>query len=500
MARVSKADTAAHIGTRLQHGPFCGPPVPHRAADGMPDSVVVLGDGLKEFGLPWGAVIDDQAESVVRSLADGIDPGTGDRLVAKVLRTSPDAKLPATPLLEAIDREAADRGHGDGQALIAATGFDDAIEQYARLQRTLARSAKGHSLSYDRADLLAFATGISLESIYGPSVNAARRSRTWRVDVRARAYVLDVSEAKSHSILYAAADASTRAIMDQAHNLAINDVFAQVQPELSFVLAGHHGGGRRAVRTPSSGLLATCQHHRTTLPVGQQVPDPQLHAHIMILSLAHGIDGKWRSPASGGMEIYQNAVAINELISHQFRTRLKAHGARFAYAGSAWEHEGVDRDLILAFSKRANHLRDKLEARGLDPHTPTARQRRAVAEPSSPFPYWTAANVTASWHAQLRASGLEPDRLVADLMPGESRACSSVEPSFEQLRAAVLDRGRWKHATRFTRLEVLGRLASLLDGGQSLDHLAQLAEHLIAEHGEDPIQEPEMNAVETLAA
>jgi conjugative relaxase-like TrwC/TraI family protein len=416
MARVTKLVSGEQINYRLTQGAGCGlehgrslaetPGVGHGHAPGighghpgaevpegdrqvdyrMPDGlpVAVVGDGLAEFGMSWGHVLTEDQKDMIRDLANGLAPRTaeqraaeveGERLVPQVLRTDPAGMLPAGPLLDAIEKAAADRGVENGAALIAAAGFEETTEDFGRLARGVDHKGEAHKISFDRADLLAYTAGVNLGEIYGPAAAVAARNKDRRIDIRVKAYDLEIDQPKSHSVLYAAADVGAREVLDRLYNGAIDDTLRLLQHDLAYSMSGHHGDGEKAARVRTAGLLATRLDHRVARPVQGQAPDPHQHAHIMIMNLAHGEDGEWRAVAGGGMDLYRHAVAVNEMVDHQYRTELIKLGARFERVNGAWELVGIGPQLRALFSKRSAQVAEELRELGIAPDEASGDQR-----------------------------------------------------------------------------------------------------------------------------
>ena len=530
MARVTKLVAGAQIDYRLTEGAGCGlnhgagqeqkqghghapgdghghaAAIPegdrqleYRMPDGLP--VVAIGDGLEQFGMAWGHVLTDADKDTIRALAGGADPVTGERLVPQVLRTDPAGMLPAGPLLDAIEKAAAEAGLTDGAALIDAAGFEELPEEFGRLARGVDRKGDAHKISFDRADVLAYAAGVDLAEVFGSAAAVAERNRDRRIDIRVKAYDLEIDQPKSHSVLYAAATLEGRTRLDALYNEAIDDTIRLLQHDLAYGMTGHHGDGQKAGRVRTGGLLATRLDHRVARPVDGQAPDPHQHAHIMILNLAEGEDGTWRAVAGGGMDLYRHAVAVNELVDHQYRTKLMALGARFERTEDAWELVGVGPELRGLFSKRSAQVAEELAELGIDAGEATGDQRRMASDRSreSKEQAPTGVSLDEDWHRQLREAHVDPAALVAAAVPGlgpggpgtgggpggDGPRPPAPAPDLAELAATVFDpeNGITAHRKVVSRADVLAAVAAAFDGGQSLTQLQELTDELLgSEH------------------
>jgi conjugative relaxase-like TrwC/TraI family protein len=466
----------------------------YRLAEDLP--LVWIGAGLAEFGIEPGTVMTEEQKDWARALMSGAHPRTGEQLVPPVLRTDPAGTLNAAVLVEAMGKRAAERGI-EPRALV--DGFDDVAEDFGRLQRGVARKGEAHRISYDRAADMAFAAGIDLADVYGPAVLVGAKANAGRrIDIRTMGYDLTIDLGKSYSVLYAAANRAERRVLDGLYNRVIDQVLGQLQGDLAYGMTGHHGDGQRAARVVTSGLIGWRMDHRVARPVGGQAPDPHQHAHLVLVNLAKGEDGTWRAIAAGGRDLYRHAVAVNELVDHQYRTELMKLGASFARdeATGKWELADIGPGLRAKFSKRAAQAADELRELGIEPGEASGAQRRLASDRSreSKTGAPSGVDLDREWTAQFRAAHLDPAALVRQAVPGlgPDGTTSAVAgpfgprvPDLGAIAAAVFDpqAGLTAHRKVVSRADVLAAVAAHLQGGQPLTVVCELTDRLLrSEH------------------
>ena len=184
-----------------------------------------IGEGLREVGIEPGTALGEDGVRAARQLANGVDPRTGDVLVAPKMAVHPDAKLDARPLVEAVRKAAADAGITPAELL----DQPRLVARYGRLQRgvarTEARTTGGPSV--DRvahrapvADLqaVADAANIDLAGVYSTDeLVRARRFSNARVVVGNRGYDLTLDLPKSYSVLTAMASPELARQLEDAY-------------------------------------------------------------------------------------------------------------------------------------------------------------------------------------------------------------------------------------------------------------------------------------------
>ncbi|MFR9758179.1 MobF family relaxase [Streptomyces sp. TR06-5] len=370
-----------------------------------------IGRGLADVGLAAGTAVYKDA---ARALMDGRDPRTGEQLVRPKLAVDPRAKLPARPLVEAV--EAAATVHGiDVEELL---DDDKLSKRFGRLQRGVRREGDGHRLSVGDVDVLADAAGIDSASLYGPSELAeARRFADARIRIGNRGYDLTLDLPKSYSALFALADPRFAAELEEAFLEAARETVAAVEDWTVYAMAGEHGGGRTAARVATSGALGWMTVHRSARPVDGRPGDPHLHAHINIANMALAADGKWRTVAAGGRDLHRHAHAADALLKARLRElsaqRFGVRWERHPQTG-AWEVVGIPEDLRADFSRRTAQV-----TAATDADASTAEQKLAARKLAESKDTATpAVDVRADWRARAQAVVGDVDAMVAAAAPG----------------------------------------------------------------------------------
>ncbi|HEX6487894.1 MAG TPA: MobF family relaxase [Candidatus Dormibacteraeota bacterium] len=126
------------------------------------------------------------------------------------------------------------------------------------------------------------------------------------------------------------------------------------------LLRGYEDG--RQVGMPGGLVVAQFVHHTARLAQGQHEPDPQLHAHHLVL-VGQRDDGRWS--AITNYHVMRNRARINALVMGEFAYRLRelGFGIRSTERGG-WELEGNSPELIERNSKRRRDIEAAAERAG----------------------------------------------------------------------------------------------------------------------------------------
>jgi conjugative relaxase-like TrwC/TraI family protein len=181
-------------------------------------------------------------------------------------------------------------------------------------------------------------------------------------------YDLTFSPVKSVSALWAVADPAVAAVIERAHQAAVQDALAFIEKHALFTRTGPQGIRQVNVR----GLVATAFTHRDS-----RAGDPDLHTHVAVANKVQTIDGRWLS--IDGRVLFKANVAASEI----YNTALEQHlrdtlGVRFAERPGTdsakrpiREIVGVDPRLNQRWSTRRAHIntrRGELAVRFQDDH------------------------------------------------------------------------------------------------------------------------------------
>ena len=318
----------AQVDYRLQESVGCGAvadadgQVAYRLESDRP--LEWVGDGLREVGIEPGTTLDADGKDAARLLARGRHPGTNERLVTPKKAVDPRAKLDAAPLVAAV-RLAAEAAGKTPAGLLAQPRV---VALYGRLQRGVAGAearangakAVPHRAPVGDLEKVAAAANIDLADVYPAADLALARTHTnARVMVGNRGYDLTVDVPKSFSTLVAMADPRLSAELENVYLDCVRETVTAMQQWAGYGMRGHHGDGERAERVAGTGLLGWMTTHRTARPVDGQAPDPHLHAHVTIVNMVRGTDGRWSTLGAGGRDVHRHVKAAGTFMQARLR-------------------------------------------------------------------------------------------------------------------------------------------------------------------------------------
>jgi conjugative relaxase-like TrwC/TraI family protein len=166
-------------------------------------------------------------------------------------------------------------------------------------------------------------------------------------------YDLTFSPVKSVSTLWAVAEPAVAAVIERAHQAAVEDALTFIEKHALFTRTGPHGIRQVNVR----GLVATAFTHRDS-----RAGDPDLHTHVAVANKVQTLDGRWLS--IDGRVLFKANVAASET----YNTALEQHlrdtlGVRFTERSGTdpakrpiREIVGVDPRLNQRWSTRRAHI------------------------------------------------------------------------------------------------------------------------------------------------
>jgi conjugative relaxase-like TrwC/TraI family protein len=166
-------------------------------------------------------------------------------------------------------------------------------------------------------------------------------------------YDLTFSPVKSVSALRALADPAVAAVIERAHQAAVQDALAFIEKHALFTRTGPQGIQQVNVR----GLVAAAFTHRDS-----RAGDPDLHTHVAVANKVQTIDGRWLS--IDGRVLFKANVAASETYNTALEQHLReALGVRFAERPGTdpakrpiREIVGVDPRLNRRWSTRRAHI------------------------------------------------------------------------------------------------------------------------------------------------
>jgi conjugative relaxase-like TrwC/TraI family protein len=166
-------------------------------------------------------------------------------------------------------------------------------------------------------------------------------------------YDLTFSPVKSVSTLWAVADPKVAALIERAHQAAVQDALAFIEKHALFTRTGPQGIRQVNVR----GLVAVAFTHRDS-----RAGDPDLHTHVAVANKVQTLDGRWLS--IDGRVLFKANVAASETYNTALEQHLReALGVRFAERPGTdpakrpvREIVGVDPRLNQRWSSRRAHI------------------------------------------------------------------------------------------------------------------------------------------------
>src|SRR5215207_6857386 len=166
-------------------------------------------------------------------------------------------------------------------------------------------------------------------------------------------YDLTFSPVKSVSTLWAVADPAVAAVIEQAHQAAVQDALRFIEKHALFTRTGPQGIRQVNVR----GLVAAAFTHRDS-----RAGDPDLHTHVAVANKVQTLDCRWLS--IDGRVLFKAKVAASETYNTSLEQHLReALGVRFAERSGTdpaklpiREIVGVDLRLNQRWSTRRAHI------------------------------------------------------------------------------------------------------------------------------------------------
>jgi conjugative relaxase-like TrwC/TraI family protein len=357
--------------------------------------------------------LDPAGENALRAMLDGRHPN-GEKVLSPVLRRHPKARLPAAPLLEAIQQVAGDQKLDVTDVL----GDPRTVAAYNGLVRRSARGSRGEeaTVSAARAGKLAAAAGLDPNAIYRDADGTDRYAEAVmhageRVDARRTGVDVTMSATKSVSFVFGLAGPHVADQVRAAHAAAVEEAWSYLQAQASDALRGHHGDGKSAARIGTDGPIVAAFDHFTS-----RAGDPQLLTHLVIRNLLHGADGRWS--AMDTRALYRHAATASEIYHATLRGQLTRR------IGVAWttpargrpEIAGIPRTLLRLFSTRRRQIEAELDRAGQT--GPAAAQRACLATRPAKI-HVGEESLRDRWVDQTRAAGHDPQRLVYGLLGRE---------------------------------------------------------------------------------
>jgi conjugative relaxase-like TrwC/TraI family protein len=321
-----------------------------------------------------------------------------------------------------------------------------------------------------------------------------------RVDVRRAGFDVTLSAPKSVSTLMALGTPAQCAQVVQAHQVAVRDALAVLEPltaRAARAARGHHGDGQRVPRIATSGFVAAKFDHTTS-----RAQDPQLHTHVVVANLAQGADGKWS--ALDSRTLHREATTASYVYQHRLRAELTDR------LGVAWtdvtrgtaEIDGIAKQVLRTFSTRRRQIEAALAEHA--PATPTGVRGRAkhlaarvACLATRPIKkHLPASELRRSWAQRAEEVGFGPEE-VARLL---ATVHDAPEADLRVIALGVLDaEGVTREQATFGQGTVLRELIGRLPAGAqvSTGELLRMAAELVTDDTVVPVLTPDGRAYTT---
>jgi conjugative relaxase-like TrwC/TraI family protein len=401
----------------------------------------------------------------VRAMFQGLDPATGDERCAPLWRADPRSKLPAGPLLAALEARATDRQVSEVEDLASSK----ALQGDMRSVQAACRLGGSKRVKVETVERLCRKVlGIDPHELYGEAFAGAWQHRGKRVDARVQAFDHCFSSPKSVSLLAAGGGPQVRRQVAEGRAEALGVAVGYLERHGIGVRREHNGVDRYQA---TGGLVGVAFEHRMS-----RAGDPQYHTHVLVQNVAQGPDGRWTALDSD--RLYAHLMAADHLYLAAERAALTERlGVRWGPVderSGAAEIAGLDdRTLIERFSKRSEEIDHWLDDHGLSGIK--ASSAAAVATRAPKDHRESEESVHARWGRELAEQGVGERQLTAVCSGGRGRPASRTEVD-TVLSALAGPDGLTAEVSTFTRADVVDALAKRLPVAPSAQQAVTQAE------------------------
>jgi conjugative relaxase-like TrwC/TraI family protein len=387
----------------------------------------------------------------VRAMFQGLDPATGEQRCAPLWRADPRSKLPAGPLLAALQTRAAEQGVEELEQLAQSK----ALQGDVRSVQAACRLGGAKRVKVETVERLCRKVlGTDPRELYGDGFDKAWEHRGKRVDARVQAFDHCFSSPKSVSLLAAGASPQVRRQVAEGRAEALQVAVGYLERHGVGVRREHNGVDRYQA---TGGLVAVAFEHRMS-----RSGDPQYHTHVLIQNAAQGPDGRWTALDSD--RLYAHLMAADHLYLAAERAALTERlGVRW---GPVDERSGAaeilgldDRTLIERFSKRSEEIDQWLDSHGLSGIK--ASSAAAVATRASKDHGESEQDLYQRWRGELAEQGVGERQLAEVCSDGRGRPVTRTEAD-AMLDALAGPDGLTGQVSSFTRTDVVDALAKRL--------------------------------------
>ena len=299
---------------------------------------------------------------------------------------------------------------------------------------------------------------------------------------------------KSVSVLYALGDPDSMSSVVEAHEAAVDAAIGYLEREACVTRRRVDG---EVTGFTGEGFVAAGFRHRTS-----RAGDPTLHTHVLVANLTRTPHGRWG--ALDGRHIYRHALTAGYLYQAQLRAELTRRlGVEWGpVVNGCADVAGLPDAVIREFSKRRAEILERMEDRGQ--WSAKAAQAATLDTRRAKDYQVTPGQLRDDWAVRAERLGWGPDR-VRDLI---DRAHPRM-PDPGDLDAVFVElaspEGLTKHASTFTRPDVVRAIASRMADGADVELIDGLADVFVCTTDAIPVGEvkgvpawttPELLAVE----
>lgn len=156
--------------------------------------------------------------------------------------------------------------------------------------------------------------------------------------------------------------------------------------------------------------------HRTTRPLADGIPDPQLHIHAVAMNLSYDPDEAcWKAGEFGGIK--RDATYYQAAFHSRLAGKLKDLGYGIVRDGKSFRLAGIDPSLTEKFSRRAQLIEEEAQKRGITDAKRKAELGRLTR--NSKNPDLTIQDLRRAWESRLTEDDRESLRLALSQARGQ---------------------------------------------------------------------------------
>ena len=242
----------------------------------------------------------------------------------------------------------------------------------------------------------------------------------------------DLTCSAPKSVSVAALVAGDRRLLD-AHDRAVRVALDYAERHAA-VTRIRHGKTVERVAT-NSFAIATFPHY--TARETEEVPDPQVHTHCVILNATCDDDGTWRSVET--KPLYALQMAVGAIYHQQLAAEVQRLGYTVTNTGDngLFELDAIAPEVCGTFANRSRQIEAALDARGQTRASATAAEKAVVAlDTRAPKEAVDHRQLTTAWRERAHQLGFTEDVRRALVAKAEARAAEASLGTRARMRVA----------------------------------------------------------------